>query len=101
MRAASRELLENLVEERLRATVTPLVDDLPDEERLARIPRDPGIDSDYPRLLTRMIAAGSPSLRSLAAFHAAEIGLRVDAVPGPFGPAAGAHSSIAEEAHAG
>jgi hypothetical protein len=100
VRAASRELLENLVEDGLRTTVMPLVDELPDEERLARIPRR-GIDPDYPRLLTRMIAAGSSSLRSLAAFHAGEIGLRVDAVPGPFGPVEATRSSVAEEAHAG
>ena len=52
VRAASRELLENLLEERLRATVMALVDDLPDEERLARIPRDPGTTSTIQRLLS-------------------------------------------------
>jgi hypothetical protein len=36
VRVASRELLENLLEEPLRATVMVFVDELPDEQRFAR-----------------------------------------------------------------
>jgi hypothetical protein len=76
VRAASRELLQNLLDEPVRAAVMALVDDLPDEQRLARIPWEPGADDrDYGALLARMMDAGSSSLHSLAAFHAAELGL--------------------------
>jgi AAA family ATP:ADP antiporter len=85
VRAASRELLENLLEEPLRATVMALVDDLPDEQRLARIPGERPVDDDYGALLTLMTVAGSASLRWLAAFHAAEIGLHAASVTDPFG----------------
>ncbi len=84
VRAASRELLENLVEERLRRTVMTLVDDLPDEERLARLPGEQELVDDYRGLLNLLVEGGNPSLRSLAAFHAAEIGFDVQAVAGPF-----------------
>ncbi len=85
VRAASRELLENLLEEPLRATVLALVEDLDDEQRLARIPgeRQAGGD-DYRGLLIRMTSVGSPSRRSLAAFHAGELGFAVAPVAGPF-----------------
>jgi ATP/ADP translocase len=88
VRAASRELLDNLMEEPLRATVMALVDDLKDEERLARIPGEP-VSHDYQGLLVLMADAASTTLRWLAAFHAAEIGLRVAAVTDPFGVAVG------------
>ena len=79
VRAASRELLQNLLDEPLRGAVMALVDDLPDEQRLPRIPWEPGAnDGDYGALLARMMDAGSSSLRSLAAFHAAELGLADD-----------------------
>ncbi len=93
VRAASRELLENLLEDPLRETVTALVDELDDRQRLARLgtvsesePAD-----DYASFLTLMLETGSPSLRSLAAFHASEIGIPVRSVNGPlaaFGPPA-------------
>jgi hypothetical protein len=67
VRAASRELLENLLEEPLRGILMALVDDLPPEERLARIPghQEPRPDG-YQDLLAQMAAVESPSLRSLA-----------------------------------
>jgi len=85
VRAASRELLENLLEEPLRATALALVEDLDDEQRLVRIPgeRQAGGD-DYRGLLIQMTSVGSPSQRSLAAFHAGELGFVVAAVAGPF-----------------
>ena len=87
VRASSRELLENLLEEPLRATVMALVDDLPDEQRLTRIPGEPRVDDDYRGLLSVLVESRSSSLRSLAAFHAGEIGLPVPAVAGPFAAA--------------
>ena len=80
VRAASRELLENLLEEPLRSTVMALVDDLPDEERLARTAHRVRMgEHDYEGLLKHIAAVGDVSLRSLAAFHAAELGW--DAAP--------------------
>jgi AAA family ATP:ADP antiporter len=96
VRALSRELLEHLLEEPLRGTVMALVDDLPDEERLARLARGPEPDEDYHGLLSAMVEAGSPSLRSLAALHADELGFAVGAVPGPFAAATDRHPSPVE-----
>lgn len=88
VRAASRELLESLLEEPLQATAMALVDDLPDEQRLSRIrPQVEAEEHDYQVLLTAIVDAGGPSLRSLAAFHAAELGVQVDPVAGPHGEA--------------
>jgi hypothetical protein len=85
VRAASRELLESLLEEPLRGTLLALVDDLPPEQRLARIPgREQRRHGGYRELLLEMARVASPSLRSLAAFHAAELGLAVGPVTGPF-----------------
>jgi AAA family ATP:ADP antiporter len=98
VRAASRELLENLLEEPLRATVMALVDDLPDEERLARVPGEPELDGDYRRLLTLMVEAGSSPLGSLAAFHAAENGFLVDAGGGAYAAVVGHDASEPEDA---
>jgi len=96
VRAASRELLENLLEDPLRATVMALVDELPDEQRLARIPGERPLDDDYRGLLTLMTVAGSTSLRWLAGFHAAEIGLSAAPVSDPFGDSAGLGAAVRE-----
>ena len=100
VRAASRELLQNLLEEPLRGTLLALVDDLPPEERLARIPghQQPRHD-DYQGLLAQMAGVESPSLRSLAAFHAGELGFPVAAVAGPFAAVTTPPTSVLEEAH--
>jgi AAA family ATP:ADP antiporter len=88
VRAASRELLENLLQEPLRSTVMALVDDLPDEERLSRTGRDPFVEGmEYRGLLRLIVDAGGTSLGSLAAYHAAELGLEVGPVAGPIGRA--------------
>jgi hypothetical protein len=84
VRAASRELLENLVEEPLRGTLLALVDDLPPAERLERLLGAAVRHDDYERLLSEMARVDNPSLRSLAAFHAGELGLAVAAAAGPF-----------------
>lgn len=101
VRAASRELLENLLEEPLRGTLIALVDDLPPEERLARIitARVPARHDDYAGLLAQMARVDSPSLRSLAAFHAAELGIEMDAVPGPFWAVAARTTPVLEQGH--
>jgi hypothetical protein len=84
VRAASRELLENLLEDPLRETVTALVDELDARQRLARLGTASEIEpaDDYASLLTLMVETGSHSLRSLAAFHAREIGIPVRSVNG-------------------
>jgi hypothetical protein len=100
VRAASRELLENLLEEPLRTTVIALVDDLPSKERLARIPgHPPPRHDDYQGLLAKMAGVESASLRSLAAFHAGELGFAVAAVAGPFAAATTPPTPVPEEAH--
>jgi AAA family ATP:ADP antiporter len=85
VRAASRELLENLLEGPLRETVAALVDELDDRQRLARLGTVSEIEpaDDYAGVLTLMVETGSLSLRSLAAFHASEIGIPVGSVNGP------------------
>jgi hypothetical protein len=100
VRAASRELLENLLEEPLRGTLLALVDDLPPEERLARIPgHQPPRHDDYQDLLAQMAGVESPSLRSLATFHAGELGFAVAAAAGPFAAVTTPPSPVLEEAH--
>jgi hypothetical protein len=100
VRAASRELLENLLEDPLRETVTALVDELDDRQRLARLGTVSEIEpaGGYASLLTLMVETGSPSLRSLAAFHASEIGIPVRSVNGPLA-AFGQPASVGEHAH--
>ena len=100
VRAASRELLENLLEEPLRGTLVALVDDLPPKERLARIPgHQPPRHDDYQDLLAQMAGVESPSLRSLAAFHAGELGFAVAAAAGPFAAVTTPPTPVLEEAH--
>jgi hypothetical protein len=100
VRAASRELLENLLEEPLRGTLMALVDDLPPEERLARIPghQQPRHD-DYQAHLAQMAAVESTSLRSLAAFHAGELGFAVAAAAGPFASMTRPPTPVPEQPH--
>lgn len=78
VRAASIELLRNLVAAPLGETLIALVDDLPAAERLARLPQVRAPELDYQGLLASMMRTGSSSLRSLAAFHARELGFQVD-----------------------
>lgn len=95
---AAHTILENLLEEPPRGTVLALVDDLPDEERLSRIPGDSQPHDDYRGLLALMADTPSPSLRPLAAFHAAEVGCPVNAVTGLFARPVGQNGSIPEHA---
>lgn len=84
-RASSRELIENLIAQPLRATMLALLEDLPDEERLARVgtvhrPAAVTEESVLTRLATRADEVGV-----LARTHASEISISIVA---PIDPAA-------------
>jgi hypothetical protein len=77
-----------------------LVDGLSPEDRLVRIPgqQQPRPD-DYRDLLAQMAGVESPSLRSLAAFHAGELGFAVAGAAGPFAAVTTPPTPVEEEAH--
>jgi HEAT repeat protein len=79
VRAGSRELLENLLGPPLRESVLGLVDDVADERRLAGLRPDLAHAIEYEALLTMLAEARRPTLRSLAAYHAGELGLTIRA----------------------
>ena len=75
-RASSRELLENLLRPPLRGPVLAIVDEAPDEARLARagelyVPAALG----YEEVLGLILDRGGESLRCVAAHHVGELGL--------------------------
>jgi hypothetical protein len=75
-RASSRELLENVLEPRLRSAVLAVVDDAGDAARLARagdvyVPAALG----YEDVLSFILERGGESLRCVAAHHVGELGL--------------------------
>jgi hypothetical protein len=101
VRAASRELLENLLDEPLRGRLIALVDDLPPAERLARISGRAAVrPDDYGGLLAQMTRVDSPSLRSLAAFHSRELGIAAAGVAGPFADGSARTAAPLEQDHA-
>ena len=73
-RASSIELLQNLLAEPLRDRVLAVVDDLEDGVRLARL-GGARPDESYVELLGAMLAERG-ALGDLAAYHAAELGMR-------------------------
>ncbi len=75
-RASSYELLEHLLEPRMREAVLALVDDVPDEVKLARARdfHDPP-ELGYAELLRTMLTDPSEPVRCIAAYHIGEIGL--------------------------
>jgi hypothetical protein len=76
VRAGSRELLENLLAPPLRESVLGLVDDVEDESRLAAVRPDLARSAiEYEALLGLLAQARRQTLRSLAAYHARELGL--------------------------
>ena len=76
VRAGSRELLENLLVPPLRESVLGLVDDVADERRLAGLRPDLARASiEYEALLTLLGDGHRQTLRSLAEYHARELGL--------------------------
>jgi ATP:ADP antiporter, AAA family len=77
-RASSRELCENLVAPPLKAVVLTLIDELSDNERLARLPQEVRPKRlDYEALCIEMIERGG-DLGRLAAYHAREAGFAID-----------------------
>ncbi len=80
LRSSSRELLESTLPLRLGTAVLGLTDDVPANIRL-----DAGLAYyepdrlDYVELLALLAVEPSPTLRSIATYHAAEIGLSVEA----------------------
>jgi hypothetical protein len=75
-RASSLELLENLLAPPLREPVLGLVDDVADERRLAGLRPDLArISIEYGALLTLLGDGRRQTLRSLAAYHARELGV--------------------------
>jgi AAA family ATP:ADP antiporter len=92
-RASSRELVENVVEPPLRNAILTLIDELPDEERLARAaPWYRRTAASYEETMRTLLARGGETA-SVASYHAAEVGLRVTARPPPV--AAGAGTALA------
>jgi hypothetical protein len=75
-RASSRELLENVLEPRLRGAVLAVVDDAGDAARLARAGEVyvPGV-LGYEDVLSLILERGGESLRCVAAHHVGELGL--------------------------
>ncbi len=76
VQASSRELLEALLEAPVREAVLALVNDVPDRLRLADAqafyrPQD----LDYEQLLGKLLEEPGETLRCLAAYHVAELGL--------------------------
>ena len=79
VRAGSRELLENLLAPPLRESVLGLVDDVPDERRLAGLRPDLArTPIEYEALLTLLGERGRHTLSSIAGYHARELGLATD-----------------------
>lgn len=78
VRASSRELLEHLLDSPLREAVLGLVDDGDDDERLNQLAqfRPKSAKLDYEGVLRELLHVSSESLRSLAAYHVGELGLR-------------------------
>jgi ATP/ADP translocase len=75
-RASSRELLENVLEPRLRGAVLAVVDDRGDDSRLARAGElYAPVDLGYEDVLSLILGRGGESLRCVAAHHVGELGL--------------------------
>ncbi|HYD50042.1 MAG TPA: HEAT repeat domain-containing protein, partial [Terriglobales bacterium] len=76
LRSTSRELLESLLPARIRDATVALIDDLPEEARLAagesHYQPEP---LEYEELVQRLTKGSSRSVSYLASYHAAEIGL--------------------------
>jgi AAA family ATP:ADP antiporter len=76
MRSSSRELLEHTLDQPLRGAVLALIDDLPDEERLAdALPLPAPALLPYEALLGALLGSGGETLQCLAAYHVGELGL--------------------------
>jgi HEAT repeat protein len=76
VRASSRELLESLLSGPLQEAVLGLVDEAPAKVRLSAAgPFHQPVEKTYETALQELIEVDSESIRSLAMYHAAELGL--------------------------
>jgi ATP/ADP translocase len=76
LQASSRELLEALLESPMREAVLALVNDVPDRLRIAEAQAFyRPLDLGYEQLLGRLLEEPGETLRCLAAYHVAELGL--------------------------
>jgi len=76
IRASSQELLEHVVDQRLRGAVLALVDETDDDDRLARAhPFYQTTPLGYESLLATILDLPSETLSSIVAYHIAELGL--------------------------
>ena len=76
LRASGRELLETIAAPPLRAPLLALVDDLPEEDKLARAgPYLAPSSSEYEAVLVSLLERGGMAMRCLVAYHAGELGL--------------------------
>ena len=74
--SSSRELQESFLEPSLRRAVLGLIDDAPDSIRLrCAEPFHTPADLPYPELLGRLLRTPGDSVKSLAAYHSAELEL--------------------------
>jgi ATP:ADP antiporter, AAA family len=74
-RASSLELIENLVDPSMRQTILALVEDLSDEERLARISERP--EPIAYRKLMELLVDREDELGGLASYYVIEVGLGI------------------------
>lgn len=74
-RASSRELIENLLAQPLRGTVLAILEDLPDPERLARVPSVHLPAEVGEAEMLRQLARRPDELGVLARYHSTELGL--------------------------
>jgi AAA family ATP:ADP antiporter len=70
IRAGSRELLEHVLPPNLRTRILALVDDAPEEARLAQLQR---AAVAYDEVLAAFLESSSQTVRSLATYHAGEL----------------------------
>ncbi len=76
VRASSRELVEHLLESPLRGAVLGLIDDGPDEIRLAAAgPFHERALPSYEGALAELLEVAGEGLRSIAVYHIGELGL--------------------------
>lgn len=81
-RASSMELLENLVQPPRRSPLVRLMDDVSDAERLEGAASYSHVaPTEYEALVAELLEQGGQTVRSFAAYHVAELGLKVKVAP--------------------
>jgi hypothetical protein len=76
VRATSRELIDNLLDDSMRRPVLGLIEEAPDAERLAYAPPSYTVMLlAYDRLLFTLLDQPGETLRCIAAYHVGELGL--------------------------